>query len=91
MDLPFRNTQDPHGSRPTSVGVYSNDDEEEQEEEEEEEDSSLYEAVDRRRRRVGEIGALTPPPPPPPPLPRQATSTEIVSRSVEVHHKPIER
>ncbi|KAM7533396.1 hypothetical protein Aperf_G00000123521 [Anoplocephala perfoliata] len=48
-------------SRPTSLGVYSND-----EEADEDEDSSLYEAVDRRSRRVAQVGGALPPAPHPP-------------------------
>lgn len=86
MDLPFRTMQH-SGSRPNSVGIYSNDDEEEHETEyrEEEEDSSLYEAVDRRVKKVGEFGTLPPPPPPPPlPQPQQLTSPEIIKNGSEV-------
>ncbi|VDM31649.1 unnamed protein product [Hydatigera taeniaeformis] len=57
QNLPFRPTNST--SRPTSVGIYSNDDEDL------EEDSSLYEAVDRRKRKLDETDALPPPPSPP--------------------------
>lgn len=71
LDVPFCPTHS--NSRPTSVGVYSNDDEDV------EEDSSLYEAVDRRKRKVEKAMALPPPPPPPPqPLVSPATAQKDV-------------
>lgn len=57
LNLPFRPANS--HSRPTSVGIYSNDDEDG------EEDSSLYEAVDRHKRKLEEVDILPPPPPPP--------------------------
>ncbi|KAM3184314.1 hypothetical protein ACTXT7_008595 [Hymenolepis weldensis] len=67
-------------SRPTSVGVYSND----EEEVDEDEDSSLYEAVDRRARKVGTLPPAPHPPPPPQistPQQHNANTIEMVSHS----------
>uniref|UniRef100_A0A158QES1 Non-specific serine/threonine protein kinase n=1 Tax=Hymenolepis diminuta TaxID=6216 RepID=A0A158QES1_HYMDI len=63
-------------SRPTSVGVYSND----EEEVEEDEDSSLYEAVDRRARKVGTL----PPAPHPPPPPQISTPPQHNANTIEM-------
>ncbi|VDN96363.1 unnamed protein product [Rodentolepis nana] len=64
------------GSRPTSVGVYSNDDEEVDEDEE----SSLYEAVDRRARKVGTL----PPAPHPPSSPQIPTSPQQHANAIQM-------
>lgn len=63
-------------SRPTSVGVYSND----EEEVDEDEDSSLYEAVDRRARKVGTL----PPAPHPPPPPQISTPPQHNANTIEM-------
>ncbi|KAL5964239.1 hypothetical protein TSMEX_008024 [Taenia solium] len=80
LDLPFRPANP--NSRPTSVGVYSNDDEDG------EEDSSLYEAVDRRKRKLEEVDILPPPPPPPPQPLVTPTATQKDVEMFESRHNP---
>lgn len=73
LRLPASST---NGSRPTSVGIYSND------------ESSLYEAVDDRRR--GGVGPtpFSPPPPPPPPMPSFVQAVRPMLKEVYEFHLP---